>query len=289
MKDPEPFMKLVHQGMILGEDGEKMAKSRGNVVNPDDVVKSHGADALRLYEMFMGPLEAVKPWQTADIEGVGRFLDRVWNVCTGPLPTTVRQGDEGAVHKTMKKVGERHRSVPVQHRHQRDDDPREATSARSRRFRARRPHAARSSSRRSRRTSARRSWERLGTKASLAYEPWPSFDPALVKDDAVEIGVQVNGKVRGSRSLPVDATRRPRWLPRARGERRGAPRGEDGEEDHLRARQKFQRHRRMKAAGAALLIVAACGYHAVYGAEGERLRVVLVRSLVPDAIAADEM
>ena len=84
VKDPEPFMKLVHQGIILGEDGEKMAKSRGNVVNPDDVVRALRRRRAAVYEMFMGPLEQVKPWQTSGIEGVRRFLDRVWNVAHGP-------------------------------------------------------------------------------------------------------------------------------------------------------------------------------------------------------------
>ena len=77
VKHAEPFLKLVHQGTILGEDNQKMSKSRGNVVNPDDVVREYGADSLRLYEMFMGPLEQVKPWQTSGIQGVRRFLDRV--------------------------------------------------------------------------------------------------------------------------------------------------------------------------------------------------------------------
>ena len=77
---PEPFKKLVHQGLILGEDGQKMSKSRGNVVNPDDVVKVYGADAFRLYEMFLGPLEKSKPWSTKGIEGVSRFLLKVWRL-----------------------------------------------------------------------------------------------------------------------------------------------------------------------------------------------------------------
>ena len=76
----EPFQKLVHQGMILGEDGEKMSKSRGNVVNPDAVIEAFGADSLRLYEMFMGPLEKEKPWSTAAIDGVYRFLNRTWRL-----------------------------------------------------------------------------------------------------------------------------------------------------------------------------------------------------------------
>ena len=77
---PEPFTKLVHQGQILGEDGARMSKSRGNVVNPDDVIDQFGADAVRLYEMFMGPLEASKPWSTRGVEGVTRFLDRTWRL-----------------------------------------------------------------------------------------------------------------------------------------------------------------------------------------------------------------
>ena len=87
VKHDEPFTKLVHQGIILGEDNQKMSKARGNVVNPDSVVRTHGADALRLYEMFMGPLEQVKPWQASGIEGVRRFLERSWNVlASGTLP-----------------------------------------------------------------------------------------------------------------------------------------------------------------------------------------------------------
>ena len=78
---PEPFLKLVHQGMILGEDGQKMSKSAGNVVSPDELFERFGADAVRLYEMFMGPLEATKPWSTKSVEGVTRFLDRVWRLC----------------------------------------------------------------------------------------------------------------------------------------------------------------------------------------------------------------
>src|SRR5204862_6565739 len=80
VRDPEPFMKLVHQGTILGQDNERMSKSRGNVVNPDDIVREYGADALRLYEMFMGPLEAVKPWDTKSIKGVYAFLSRAWRM-----------------------------------------------------------------------------------------------------------------------------------------------------------------------------------------------------------------
>jgi leucyl-tRNA synthetase len=115
---PEPFQKLVNQGLILGEDGQKMSKSRGNVVNPDDVVSEYGADALRLYEMFMGPLEQVKPWQMKGVEGVSRFLARVWRVAfeeqdgqwmVSQKIQAVPCADAAlrrVVHETIKKVGE---------------------------------------------------------------------------------------------------------------------------------------------------------------------------------------
>ncbi len=118
VRTPEPFQKLVNQGLILGEDGQKMSKSRGNVVNPDDVVSEYGADALRLYEMFMGPLEQVKPWQMKGVEGVSRFLARVWRVVfeevegewkISPKIQDVECTDKEllrVVHETLKKVGE---------------------------------------------------------------------------------------------------------------------------------------------------------------------------------------
>jgi leucyl-tRNA synthetase len=207
VKDPEPFIKLVHQGVILGEDGQKMAKSRGNVINPDDVVKAYGADALRVYEMFMGPLQQTKPWQTKDIEGVRRFLDRVWNVGTGPTTTDPAAYDEATrrlVHKTIQKVGgdiaamrfntaisammiliKHLGALPAVH-----VDAARALALLVSPFA---PHLG------------EELWSRLGNPASLAYAPWPEFDPALVKDDVVEIGVQVNGKLRGTVTLAVDA------------------------------------------------------------------------------------
>src|SRR5690606_31568385 len=118
LSTPEPFQKLVNQGLILGEDGQKMSKSRGNVVNPDDVVSEYGADALRLYEMFMGPLEQVKPWQMKGVEGVSRFLARVWRVAfeetDGTFTISPKIQDVPCdskellrvVHETIKKVGE---------------------------------------------------------------------------------------------------------------------------------------------------------------------------------------
>jgi leucyl-tRNA synthetase len=207
VRDPEPFLKLVHQGIILGEDGQKMAKSRGNVINPDDVVKSHGADALRVYEMFMGPLEMTKPWQTSGIEGVSRFLDRVWNVSTGPLSREAADYDEPTrrlVHKTIKKVTEdigalrfntsiSAMMILVKHLGGLKAVPFDAVRALTLVLSPFAPHVA------------EEIWQQLGHAESLAHAPWPEFDPALVKDDEVEIGVQVNGKLRGTIKLPAEA------------------------------------------------------------------------------------
>jgi leucyl-tRNA synthetase len=207
VKDSEPFVRLVHQGVILGEDGQKMAKSRGNVVNPDDVVRAYGADALRLYEMFMGPLEQVKPWQTSGIEGVRRFLDRVWNVATGPTTSDPADYDTATrrlVHKTIKKVtddivGLRFNTaisammILVRHLGGLDLVPADALRALTLILSPFAPHLG------------EELWQRLGNSSSLAASPWPEFDPALVKDEVVEIGVQVNGKLRGTVRLSFDA------------------------------------------------------------------------------------
>ncbi|MEO6417832.1 MAG: class I tRNA ligase family protein, partial [Polyangiaceae bacterium] len=207
VKDTEPFTKLVHQGMILGEDGQKMSKARGNVINPDSVVAANGADALRLYEMFMGPLEQVKPWQTSGIEGVRRFLDRVWNVCTLKIsddPAAYDEETRRQVHKTIKKVTgdieQMHFNtavsammILVKHLQSLPAVPREAAKTLALVLSPYAPHAA------------EELWERLGGKTTLAYEPWPTFDPALVKDHVVEMGVQVNGKFRGAVAIAIDA------------------------------------------------------------------------------------
>jgi leucyl-tRNA synthetase len=207
VKHPEPFTRLVHQGIILGEDGQKMAKSRGNVVNPDDVVRAYGADALRLYEMFMGPLEQVKPWQTSGIEGVRRFLDRVWNVGTGPTtaePAAYDHETRRLVHKTIKKVTEDIAAlrfntaisammILVRHLGGLEAVPVDAVRALTLVLSPFAPHLG------------EELWRRLGNTSSIATAPWPEFDPSLVKDDVVEIGVQVNGKLRGTITLAVDA------------------------------------------------------------------------------------
>jgi leucyl-tRNA synthetase len=201
--------EYVHRdlGVKVTLHAEKMSKSRGNVVNPDSVVASHGADALRLYEMFMGPLEAVKPWQTSGIEGVSRFLERLWTLATTKLSSHDAAYDietKRLVHKTIKKVEEdidamrfntaiSAMMILVKHLGTLAAVPREALSDFALIVAPFAPHIA------------EEIWERLGNATSLAYAPWPTFDRELVKDDVIEIGVQVNGKVRGAVSLPVGA------------------------------------------------------------------------------------
>jgi leucyl-tRNA synthetase len=204
VKDPEPFLKLVHQGMILGEDSQKMSKARGNVINPDDVVRQFGADSLRLYEMFMGPLEQVKPWQTSGIQGVRRFLDRVMAVATGDLGDTIDKATQKLVHKTIRKVthdieslrfntGISTMMILTRHLAEQSPPPREGVKALVLLLSPYAPHIA------------EELWQRLGGATSLAYEPWPAFDEALCRDEIVEIAVQVNGKVRGRIEIAPDA------------------------------------------------------------------------------------
>ncbi len=195
----EPFHKLVNQGMILGSDGQKMSKSRGNVVNPDDVIGEFGADAMRLYEMFMGPLEAVKPWQTKDIVGIARFLDKVWKL--GGRAISAEPSDEGdgetqrLVHRTVKKVTEdidalRFNTaisalmVLTNQLLRLDVVPRGAFEKLVLCLNPFAPHIA------------EELWQRLGHAPSIAHARWPSFDAALTVEETVEVVVQVNGKIR---------------------------------------------------------------------------------------------
>jgi leucyl-tRNA synthetase len=207
VKDKEPFTKLVHQGMILGENGEKMAKSRGNVVNPDDVVREFGADALRLYEMFMGPLEQVKPWQTSGIQGVRRFLDRVHAVANGPLQDSIDDATERLVHKTIRKVTQDIESmrfntavsammILTRKLSEKQPAPRKGVEALVLLLSPFAPHLA------------EELWQHLAPKGqmkSIAYEAWPTFSEELCRDEIVEIAVQVNGRVRARIQLAPDA------------------------------------------------------------------------------------
>lgn len=207
----EPFMKLINQGTILGEDGRKMSKSLGNVVNPDDVVREFGADSLRLFEMFMGPLVDSKPWSTRGVEGVHRFLNRVWRMLVdenGALHNSVQPGNlsieqERLLHQTIKKVTEDIESLSfntgisqmmifVNEFLNLELKPRHAMEAFVLLLSPFAPHVA------------EELWEKLGHKRSLAYEPWPVYDSAKTKVDTIEVVVQVNGKVRSKFFVPID-------------------------------------------------------------------------------------
>jgi leucyl-tRNA synthetase len=249
VSSPEPFLKLVHQGMILGEleftvDGRrvsedevekrgdkfvlsaqpdvtvearayKMSKSRGNVVNPDEIVARYGADAFRLYEMFLGPLEQVKPWNTRGVEGTHRFLNRVWRLVAGAGPddagnapalsaTVPTREQQRAVHQTIAKVTEDIEGMRfntaisalmelTNAAYKWPQVPRAAAETLVLLLAPLAPHVA------------EELWQRLGFKESLAYHAWPVADPALLKADVLEIPVQVNGKVRGKISVPAEA------------------------------------------------------------------------------------
>ena len=207
MSTDEPFQKLVNQGMILGADGQKMSKSRGNVVNPDAVVEEYGADAFRLYEMFMGPLEAVKPWVMKDIIGLSRFLDRVWK--TAQKPTADVEAPSALIrltHRTIKKVTEDIEAMRFNtaisalmilsnEMAKRDAIYDEAWAPFLQCLAPFAPHIG------------EELWERRGETASIVRSPWPTFDPALCVDDEVQIVVQVNGKVRARFSASKDAAK----------------------------------------------------------------------------------
>ncbi|MBE0534864.1 MAG: leucine--tRNA ligase [Phycisphaerae bacterium] len=210
---PEPFKKLINQGMILGEDGQKMSKSRGNVINPDNVITQYGADSMRLYEMFMGPLEATKPWNMQGVEGVHRFLNKAWRLMvdeeTGELAAAVQDvpADEATtrlLHQTIKKVGGDVESfgfntaisqmmIFVNHMMRLDARPKDALEKFVLVLAPFAPHVA------------EELWQRLGHDETLAYEPWPQYDPELVKEKEIELAVQVLGKIKDKIVVAADA------------------------------------------------------------------------------------
>jgi leucyl-tRNA synthetase len=209
----EPFMRLINQGMILGEDGQKMSKSRGNVVNPDAVIGEYGADSMRLYEMFMGPLEAMKPWSMQGVQGVYRFLQKAWrtvvNEETGQLDAAVRdaQADEETLrllHQTIRKVGGDVETfgfntaisammIFVNHLAKQEVRSKSVLESFVLILAPFSPHIA------------EELWSRLGHDRSLAYEPWPKYDEELARDKQVEVAVQVNGKVKDRIVVAADA------------------------------------------------------------------------------------
>jgi leucyl-tRNA synthetase len=207
----EPFMKLRHQGTILGEDSRKMSKSRGNVVNPDDVVGEYGADALRLFEMFMGPLEDMKPWSTRGVEGVSRFLNRVWRLFVddeGRLDSALHDGPadpalEKVLAATVKKVGEdiaglrfntaiAQMMIFVNELTKQETRPRKLLEPFLLLLAPFAPHIA------------EELWGKLGHKESLVNTPWPGYDEKALADANVEVVLQVNGKLRAKIAVEVD-------------------------------------------------------------------------------------
>jgi leucyl-tRNA synthetase len=207
VKTSEPFQKLVNQGLILGSDGQKMSKSRGNVVNPDDVVSEYGADALRLYEMFMGPLEQVKPWQMKGVEGVSRFLARVWRVAFEEIETEIKVSPKiqdlrcidkellRVVHETIKKVGEDVEKLSFNTAISQmmicTNAFTQAAVVPLKEFRdfltVLNPFAPHLSE---------EIHSRLGGSTMLSETTWPSYDEAALVRNEIELVIQVNGKLR---------------------------------------------------------------------------------------------
>ncbi|WP_342533218.1 leucine--tRNA ligase [Lysinibacillus sp. FSL K6-0057] len=210
----EPFQKLFNQGMILGEGNEKMSKSKGNVVNPDEIITSHGADTLRLYEMFMGPLEASVAWSTNGLDGARRFLDRIWRLFVneedGAMSAKIQvsndQSLEKAYHQTVKKVTEDYEGIRfntaisqmmvfINDCYKADVIPTAYAEGFVKMIAPIAPHIA------------EELWQRLGHKSTLSYEQWPTYDETKLVDDEVEIAVQVAGKVRAKIVVAKEASK----------------------------------------------------------------------------------
>lgn len=207
----EPFKRLVNQGLILGEDNRKMSKSFGNVVNPDDVITEYGADSMRLFEMFMGPLEDTKPWSMKGVEGVHRFLNRVWRMFIndeGKIDKSIQdiplsESQEQLMHHTVKKVTNdiegldfntaiSQMMIFVNEFLNLHVKPRRAMETFVLLLSPFAPHLA------------EELWERLGHAKGLAYEPWPTFDEEKIKKETVEVVGQVNGKIRTKFQVPLN-------------------------------------------------------------------------------------
>ncbi len=208
---PEPFRKLVNQGMILGEDNQKMSKSRGNVINPDDVVRQYGADSFRLYEMFMGPLEMTKPWATSGVEGVYRFLGKVWRLFMdkdGNLHPNIQsrassQTELRALHQAIRKVTEDLESLRfntsisalmifVNEISAHPDHSREVLEKFLLLLSVFAPHLS------------EELWQKMGHSGSLAYEPWPEYDDQYLAQSEYEMAILVAGKVRAKMMVSAE-------------------------------------------------------------------------------------
>ncbi len=217
VSDPEPFKKLFHQGIILGEDGEKMSKSRGNVVNPETIIESYGADALRLYLMFLGPLEAMKPWNTKGIEGVSRFLRKLWRLvideASGQISTKIDFSnntlldEEGnrLLNESIKKVTHDYESLSfntaisqlmilLNYLTKLNSISKDSINIFLQLLAPLAPHIS------------EELWEKLDNKGVISSASWPQYDEAALKRAEMEIVIQVNGKTRDKISVSSSIT-----------------------------------------------------------------------------------
>ena len=201
----EPFKKLVHQGMILGENGIKMGKRYPEfVVNPLDIINDYGADTLRLYEMFMGPLEASKPWSKTGVEGAKKFLDRIWRLYTEEnKDDSENKNLEKIYHETVRNVTNDYEKLSfntaisylmifVNAVYKEDVFPKEYQEGFVKLLNPICPHIS------------EELWHMLGHDKTIAYEKWPTWDDSKLVENTFDIAVQVNGKLRGTITINVD-------------------------------------------------------------------------------------
>lgn len=201
----EPFAKLRHQGMILGSNGEKMSKSKGNVINPDDMVKQYGADALRIYEMFMGPIDAAKPWDPNGIDGSKKFIDRVWRLFkeSGKVVDKPNKNLEKAYNYTVKKVTNDYETMNfntaisqmmifVNLANKEEVLPLEYAEGFLKLLNPVAPHIT------------EELWSEMGHTETIIYSTWPTFDEAKTQEDTISLPVQINGKLRANVEIEKD-------------------------------------------------------------------------------------
>lgn len=203
----EPFAKLRHQGMILGSNGEKMSKSKGNVINPDDMVKEYGADSLRIYEMFMGPLDAAKPWDPNGIAGSKNFLDRVWRlfVESGKIKDDENKNLEKVYHFTVKKVTNDYENMNfntaiaqmmifINSAYKENVVPKKYAEGFLQLLNPVAPHIT------------EELWNKLGHSDTISYSKWPTYDEEKTKNDTINLPIQINGKLKATIQIATDET-----------------------------------------------------------------------------------
>ncbi len=201
----EPFAKLRHQGMILGTNGEKMSKSKGNVINPDDMVKQYGADSLRMYEMFMGPIDSAKPWDPNGIEGTKKFLDRVWRLYTESDKIQDKENTnlEKDYHYTVKKVTNDYETMNfntaisqmmifINAVYKEEVFPREYAEGFLKLLNPVAPHIT------------EELWNILGHNETIAYQKWPTYDDSKTISNQITLPIQFNGKLKGTININID-------------------------------------------------------------------------------------